>query len=179
MLLKKYTTDWVESFNALKNEIDKILAGLNYRIEHVGSTAVPGLDSKNIIDIDVIYENESEFDKIKARLEVGGYHHNGNQGIKEREVFKRGGNLSNPILDSIVHHFYVCPIHSKALERHLLSRDYLRKNEWARLMYQEMKYELAVKAGQDKKLYAELKERHVNDFIDSIIEKERNLSLIL
>lgn len=173
MLLKKYTSDWIESFNALKNEIDKSLIGLKYKIEHIGSTAVPGLDSKDIIDIDIIFEGESEFEKIKAGLIEIGYFHNGNQGIEDREVFKRTGEKSNPILDKISHHLYVCPVESKALERHLLSRDYLRNNDWARLEYQEMKYELANKAGQDKKRYAELKELNVNDFIDSIIEKER------
>lgn len=173
MLLKKYTTDWVESFIGIKKEIDKSLIGLKYQIEHVGSTSVPGLDSKDIIDIDIIYETEAEFDKIKAGLIEIGYYHNGNQGIEQREVFKRAGKIENTILDKIVHHLYVCPSESKALERHLLSRDFLRKNDWARIEYQEMKYELADNAGQNKKLYAELKERYVNDFIDLIIEKER------
>ncbi len=173
MLLKKYTSDWVENFIDLKKKIDKSLNELKYRIEHVGSTSVPGLDSKNIIDIDIIYESESEFKKIKAGLIDFGYYHNGNQGIEQREVFKRTGQTSDPILDKISHHLYVCHSESKALERHLLSRDFLRKNDWARLAYQEMKYELAEKAGQDKKRYAELKELNVNEFIDSIIEKER------
>jgi GrpB-like predicted nucleotidyltransferase (UPF0157 family) len=64
-------------------------------------------------------------------------------------------------------------LESKALERHILSRDFLRKNDWARWAYQEMKYDLAEKAGQNKKRYAELKELNMNEFIDSIIEKER------
>lgn len=174
MLLKKYTSDWIENFIEIKNKIDKSLTGLKYRIEHVGSTAVPGLDSKDIVDIDIIYENEYGFKKIKAALMEIGYYHNGNQGIEQREVFKRTGNIFDPILDKFSHHLYVCPLKSKALERHLLSRDFLRKNHWARLAYQEMKYDLAEKAGQNKKHYAELKELYVNDFIDSIIEKERN-----
>jgi len=98
----------------------------------------------------------------------------GNQGFENREVFKRNGNTINEILDSIRHHLYVCPKSSKALERHILSRDYLRKNDWARVQYQEMKYELAKKANQNKKLYAELKELNANNFIDKIIEKEKN-----
>ena len=73
-----------------------------------------------------------------------------------------------------MHHLYVCPIDSKALERHILSRNFLKKNEWARIKYQEMKYEIAEKANQDRKKYAELKEKNVNDFIDSIVEKEKN-----
>jgi len=177
MLLKKYTSDWINSFIDIKNVIDEALTGLEYSIEHVGSTAVADLDAKNIIDIDISHENEAEFDKIKARLLELGYYHNGNQGIEEREVFKRVRTTFNPVLDKISHHLYVCPVGSHALERHLLSRDFLRKNEWARIEYQEMKYELAEMAGQDKKRYAELKELNVNHFIDAIVEKQRAVVL--
>lgn len=177
MLLKKYTSDWINNFIDIKNVIDEALTGLEYSIEHVGSTAVADLDAKNIIDIDISHENEAEFDKIKARLLELGYYHNGNQGIEEREVFKRLRTTFNPVLDKISHHLYVCPVGSHALERHLLSRDFLRKNEWARIEYQEMKYELAEMAGQDKKRYAELKELNVNHFIDAIVEKQRAVVL--
>jgi GrpB-like predicted nucleotidyltransferase (UPF0157 family) len=177
MLLKKYTSDWINNFIDIKNVIDEALISLEYSIEHVGSTAVADLDAKNIIDIDISHENEAEFDKIKARLLELGYYHNGNQGIEEREVFKRVRTTFNPVLDKISHHLYVCPVGSHALERHLLSRDFLRKNEWARIEYQEMKYELAVMAGQDKKRYAELKELNVNHFIDAIVEKQRAVVL--
>jgi GrpB-like predicted nucleotidyltransferase (UPF0157 family) len=177
MLLKKYTSDWINNFIDIKNVIDEALISLEYSIEHVGSTAVADLDAKNIIDIDISHENEAEFDKIKARLLELGYYHNGNQGIEEREVFKRLRTTFNPVLDKISHHLYVCPVGSHALERHLLSRDFLRKNEWARIEYQEMKYELAEMAGQDKKRYAELKELNVNHFIDAIVEKQRAVVL--
>ncbi len=169
MLIESYNTNWIKNFNDIKFEIDNALTGLTYSIEHVGSTSVPNLDSKPIIDIDIIYSTHSDFEKIKRRLEAIGYYHNGNQGIEDREVFKRNGNLANEILDSVMHHLYVCSKDSKALERHILTRDFLRKNEWARLKYQQMKYEIAEKAGQDRKLYADLKELIVNDFIDSII----------
>jgi GrpB-like predicted nucleotidyltransferase (UPF0157 family) len=177
MLLKKYTSDWINNFIDIKNVIDEALISLEYSIEHVGSTAVADLDAKNIIDIDISHENEAEFDKIKARLLELGYYHNGNQGIEEREVFKRVRTTFNPVLDKISHHLYVCPVGSHALERHLLSRDFLRKNEWARIEYQEMKYELAEMAGQDKKRYAELKELNMNHFIDAIVEKQRAVVL--
>lgn len=107
-------------------------------------------------------------------MEQLGYYHNGNQGIEDREVFKRNGTFFCEILDTVRHHLYVCPAHSKALERHLLSRDVLRKNQQARAVYQQMKYELAAMADQNQKNYAALKELHVNTFIDAIIEQERN-----
>ncbi len=142
-------------------------------MEHIGSTSVPDLDSKSIIDIDIIYYHQDDFEKIKAGLLTMGYYHNGNQGIENRDVFKRNIGWTNQILDKIKHHLYVCPVDSKALERHILSRNFLRNNDWARLKYQQMKYELAEKANQDKKIYAELKELNVNDFIDSMIAKMR------
>ncbi len=173
MLIVEYTSDWITNFTDLKRGIESGLIGFEYQIEHVGSTSVPKLDSKPIIDIDIIYENESHFNKIKSGLIKIGYYYNGNQGIENREVFKRDGKSIHGILDTITHHLYVCPMDSKALERHILSRNFLRKNDWARLEYQEMKYELAQKANQNKKLYAQLKELKINNFIDRIIEKEK------
>jgi GrpB-like predicted nucleotidyltransferase (UPF0157 family) len=173
MILEKYSSNWITDFTAIKREIENALNGLSYTIEHVGSTAVPNLDSKPIIDIDIIYSTQLCFEKIKLGLEKTGYYHNGNQGIEDREVFKRTGKLTNEILDTIKHHLYVCPINSKALERHILSRNFLRKNDWARIKYQQMKYEVAEKANQDRKVYAALKEIHVNEFIDAIIEEEK------
>ena len=174
MLIETYTPNWIKDFTDIKREIENGLYELDFNIEHIGSTSVPNLDSKPIIDIDIIYSKQLEFEKIKLKLERIGYYHNGNQGIEDRDVFKRNRNLTNEILDRIKHHLYVCPINSKALERHILSRNFLRKNDWARLKYQEIKYKLAVKANQDRKKYAELKEQNVNDFIDAIIEKEKN-----
>jgi GrpB-like predicted nucleotidyltransferase (UPF0157 family) len=182
MLIETYTSNWIKDFTDIKSEIEKVLHGLDYTIEHVGSTSVPNLDSKPIIDIDIIYAKQLEFEKIKSELLKIGYFHNGNQGIEDRDVFKRNSGLTNEVLDKITHHLYVCPVDSRALERHILSRNFLRKNEWARIKYQQMKYELAEKANQDRKVYAALKELNVNDFIDSIIGEEKrthNIALAL
>ena len=173
MLIETYTSNWIKNFTDIKREIENWLDGLDCTIEHIGSTSVPNLDSKPIIDIDIIHSKKSDFKKIKSGLEKAGYYHNGNQGIEDRDVFKRYGKLTNTILDTVKHHLYVCPIDSKSLERHILSRNFLRKNDWARIKYQQMKYELAKKANEDRKVYATLKELNTNDFIDSIIEEEK------
>lgn len=76
MLIDKYTPTWIEDFEKLKLEIGNVLYELNFKIEHIGSTSVPNLDSKPIIDIDIIYFEESDFGKIKLRLERIGYYHN-------------------------------------------------------------------------------------------------------
>jgi GrpB-like predicted nucleotidyltransferase (UPF0157 family) len=173
MLLKKYTANWIKDFTDIKRELEIALEGNNFIIEHVGSTSTPNLDAKPIIDIDIIYFNPADFEIVKLKLEKIGYYHNGNQGIEDREVFKRNDVLKSKILDKIKHHLYVCPAGSIPLERHILSRDFLRKNDYARIKYQQMKYELAEKANQDKKQYAALKELNINDFIDEIILEEK------
>lgn len=173
MLIQPYTSNWINNFTDIKREIEIALRGMKFFIEHVGSTSVPHLDAKPIIDIDIVYPEPLDFEKVKGRLEKYGYYHNGNQGIQERDVFKRNGKRTNEILDTTKHHLYVCLVGSKALERHILSRNFLRKNDWARLKYQQMKYELAEKANQDRKVYAELKELIINDFIDAIIAEEK------
>jgi len=177
MILEKYSASWVTDFANIKLALQKaILPTIPYTIEHIGSTAVPNLAAKPIIDVDIIYTINTDFDKIKLGLLQIGYYHNGNQGIENREVFKRDGKHNNSVLDAVPHHLYVCPIGCKALERHLLFRNFLVKNQWAMLQYQQMKYELAIKANQDKKLYAYLKEMHTNKFIDLIIEKEKSIN---
>ncbi|WP_072008705.1 GrpB family protein [Hymenobacter sp. IS2118] len=95
MVLKKYTSDWIGNFTNIKCEIETVLSGIHCLIEHVGSTSVPQLDSKPVIDIDVIYYDPSDFEIIKSQLEGLGYYHNGNQGIQGRDVFKRDGCNSN------------------------------------------------------------------------------------
>lgn len=59
------------------------------------------------------------------------------------------------------------------MERHIFFRNFLRSNDWVRIEYQEMKYELAQNANQNKTVYAELKELNANEFIDKIIEKKK------
>lgn len=173
MLLHKYTSSWITDFEHIKKVINSVIKDVDVEIEHIGSTAVPDLDAKPIIDIDIIYSDLVSFESLKSSLLEIGYYHNGDQGIPDREVFKRSGTINHKILDTIAHHLYVCPSHSKAMERHVRTRDYLRKNTSARIYYQEMKYALALEANQDRKVYARLKELKINAFIDEIVAKER------
>lgn len=174
MLIHPYSATWITHFESIKNVLDEALQGLQVNIEHVGSTAVPGLAAKPIIDIDIVFQHTTSFIEIKQALEAIGYFHNGNQGIEDREVFKRIESAQHEVLDAIRHHLYVCSAESPALERHLVTRDYLRLNEKARAEYQQLKYDLAEKAGQDQKKYATLKEQYVNPLIDGFYTSTNN-----
>lgn len=174
MLLKGYTASWEYNFNKISHLIKDALPDTNISIEHVGSTSVPGLSAKPIIDIDIIFYLKADFDAIKRGLEKIGYYHNGNQGIPDREVFKRSNvGPKHNVLDTIIHHLYVCPDDSLELQKHILFRNYLKANEEARLQYQILKYAIAKEANQDRKKYTEFKEVLATEFINAILEKAR------
>lgn len=169
MLIQPYTAQWIADFASIQHILQEALLSLPISIEHVGSTSVPDLDAKPIIDIDVVMYAPLEFEMVKTRLEAIGYYHNGNQGIEGREVFKRQKMVAkHNVLDCIVHHLYVCPQDSTELRRHLAFRDYLRTYAEARLAYQHLKYAIAEEAQQNQKEYARLKELKAKDFITSL-----------
>lgn len=175
MLIEKYSARWPQQFREIELALGPIVSGIIEGVEHVGSTAVPDLDAKPIIDIDLIYADEAAFSRLRLGLMQLSYTYHGNQGIVQREVFKRNGKVLHPTLDAIPHHLYACPASSPELARHLLFRDHLRKNETARMEYCAKKHELAREADQDKKKYAALKEIRLGAWINEIVESEGNI----
>ena len=172
MLIQEYKKSWIDDFNNIKKVISEALAGLKISTEHIGSTSIPELVAKPIIDVDVVFYETSEFDELKVRLDKIGYYHNGNQGVIDREVFRRYTTSNkHDVLDFIAHHLYVCPANSEELRRHILFRNYLVANEDAKIQYQDLKYRIAAEAGQDRKRYAELKEVRARAFVNAIIAK--------
>lgn len=172
LLIREYNPQWASEFQAIQKIIMAALVDLPVSIEHIGSTAIPGLAAKPIIDIDIVMQEQTAFDTIKDRLATIGYRHHGNQGIPGREVFKRAAITAvQEVLDSIAHHLYVCPANSEELQRHLRFRDYLRTHEAARMEYEQLKYAIAEEANQDRKRYAPLKEIKATAFITDILEK--------
>ena len=102
-------------------------------------------------------------------MESLGYYHAGDQGIKDREVFKRALKPHpDAILDQISHHLYVCPFESIEWRRHVFFRNYLRTNPSMAEDYQRLKIAIAEAASQDRKQYALLKETRAIAFFDSI-----------
>lgn len=174
MLIQEYQEKWADDFEAIRRVIASALFPLNISIEHIGSTAIPNLAAKPIIDIDIIFDSKTDFAIIKNRLGKIGYFHNGDQGIPNREAFKRQeSSEQHEVLDTIKHHLYVCPTDSEELQRHLLFRDFLRQDENARQAYQTIKYQIAEEAKQDIKIYVEIKELKARDFINAIIERAK------
>jgi GrpB-like predicted nucleotidyltransferase (UPF0157 family) len=130
---------WAAEFEKIKSELASFLGDLAISIEHVGSTSVPGLWAKPIIDIDIVIENDL-FEAVKEKLAAIGYFHVGDLGIAEREAFDY--KSKNHLME---HHLYVCEKDSGELRRHLTFRNHLRTYQEHRDSYSEVKREMAGK----------------------------------
>ncbi|MBT9395243.1 GrpB family protein [Hymenobacter sp. NST-14] len=166
------TPHWAADFQALARVLSSALDGLEVAIAHVGSTAVPGLAAKPIIDLDLAYAPAVPWAALPAALTPLGYVHVGDQGLAGREVFKRpGGGPPHPVLDRIVHHLYACPANGAEYQRHVQFRDFLRHDEPTRRRYEALKRQLAAEAGQDAKRYAALKQVRARAFVAEVLEQ--------
>ena len=160
IIVLPYNLDWANQFLELKNIIWPKVLGVALSIEHVGSTSVPGLAAKPIIDIDIVIPDMSFLPKIIDGLATIGYEHRGNLGIQDRESFKSKQSL-------IKNNLYVCPKDSVALRNHICLRDTLRSDPQLRDEYALLKQELALKFAESIDEYIEGK----TDFILKILKK--------
>ncbi|NUS00115.1 MAG: GrpB family protein, partial [Kribbellaceae bacterium] len=135
------------------------LAGLPHRIEHVGSTAVPGLAAKPSIEVDVVVPAAEQVPAAIARLTAAGYRHEGDQGIPGREAFALPPDAVH------YHHLYVVVDGNKAFRDHILLRDHLRADAADRERYAERKRELAHLLSTDRTAYVSGKGALVEELI--------------
>ena len=161
--VEKYNPEWVSWFEQLCSFFDPKLAPHVIRFEHVGSTAIPGMISKPIIDLDIVIQI-ADFDEIKSRLETIGYVHQGDLGIPEREAFALEDFYLKDRLPP--HHLYVCDLNSKELHRHVTFRDYLREHPADAREYSELKQSLVDKYDGDRESYIAGKNQLVRAILD-------------
>ena len=137
-----YDRGWPVTFESLRSILWPALADVASSIEHVGSTSVPGLAAKPIIDISIVVPDSSDVPLGIERLATLGYVHQGDLGLKGREAFAHPDGLPR-------HHLYLCPRDSVALANHLALRDYLRTHPEAVREYGELKKRLAQRFPDD------------------------------
>ena len=172
--LSPHDPNWTSEFNELRTIFMQALGHLVLRVEHVGSTAIPDLLAKPILDIDIVIEDYSVFPQVVSTLKALGYEHRGNQGIFEREVFKptiAAAPLTTPRKTWMPHHLYVCSASARELRRHICFRDTLLSRSDLRREYEAMKISIAKRAMGDRRRYAELKERECREFVERVLEQ--------
>ncbi|RBL92173.1 GrpB family protein [Chitinophaga flava] len=153
-----YTEEWASTFRQLAAIYQQHLEGLITGIEHVGSTSVPGLAAKPIIDIDLLIKEPSQLPPVVAVLEKLGYTWRGDLGIPGRDAFGRNADTTPDDSKETVwmtHNLYVCQEGCISLKNHLQLRDFLRQHPEAAQQYGALKQELAVKYPYDIDQYIE------------------------
>jgi GrpB-like predicted nucleotidyltransferase (UPF0157 family) len=114
-------------------------------LEHVGSTAVPGLAAKPVLDIAAGYAASATPSVYVALLESLGYTYRGDGGLPGREFFRRGEPRS--------HHLHLVEEHGTHWRRYLRFRDALRADAAVRDAYAALKHELAYRHPRDREAY--------------------------
>lgn len=154
-LVEKYKPEWPCRFEIIKAFLGEEVSRICRRIEHVGSTSIPGMVAKPIIDIIIVIEPE-RWEDIKAILEDKGYNYWGTQGIPEREVFRLKEDMVK--YPPPFHHLYVCPEHSPELKKETAFRDYLKSHPDDAERLSALKWSLAEEFNNDKYPYMDGKD---------------------
>ena len=156
-----YTPLWKKSFQEEALRI-RIVLGKNLdAIYHIGSTAVPGLKARPVIDIMPVVQNISEVDRLYPHFEAMGYECMGEFGMPGRRYFRKGG-------DERTHQIHIFQRSSrKDIERHLAVRDFLRTHADVAARYGLLKSELAAACPYDIEAYCEGK----NAFMKELEQK--------
>jgi len=158
--IQEYDPQWPEEFETLRSRIAQVLDELAAAIEHIGSTAVPGLAAKPIIDVDILLRSAADFPLVCARLASLGYEHQGDLGVAGREAFRTAPG-------QLAHHLYVCPPGSPEYSRHIAFRDYLRSHPQDASVYAALKRNLADKSATDREAYTQGK----TDFVRQMLRR--------
>ena len=157
---------WAQSFSEISLIIAECLGNSILKIEHVGSTSVPGLAAKPIIDLDVVVSSRQVLPDVIYHLAILGYEHEGDLGIAGREAFRRRGE-DVPYCEArktwMNHHLYVCEAQSRELARHITFRDFLRANPDRALAYGKLKQQLTAQFPHDIDLYIQGKQEFIEE----------------
>jgi GrpB-like predicted nucleotidyltransferase (UPF0157 family) len=156
-----YDPLWPREFEAEADRILRACDDLSILLEHVGSTAVPGLSAKPIIDIAAgVPPRASRAPYIAALISLG-YEHLGAHGVPGRDYFRRGTPRT--------HHVHMVSWSSGTWRDHLFFRDYLRAHSDVAQEYAVLKRELAAQFPDDRQRYMEEKA----PFIKSVLRLAR------
>jgi GrpB-like predicted nucleotidyltransferase (UPF0157 family) len=154
-----YDTNWPRKFETHAKIIAGALGNTALGIEHIGSTAVPDLAAKPIVDILVVVPDSADESAYLPQLEAAGYV------LRVREPnWNEHRMFRTPEQDVHVH---IYSVGCEEIQRNLVFRNHLRRNIDDRRLYEQKKRKLAEKEWSDMNAYADAK----TEVIESIIAK--------
>ena len=154
-----YDPEWPERFEREAAAIRAVMNDEIVELEHIGSTSVPGLPAKPIIDLLLAVESFAPLDHYSALLEPLGYKHQPHVNDAERLFFWKGSPRT--------YHLHLVEYATWEHQRHLLFRDYLRTHPEAAAEYAALKRELAQRYKHDRLAYTNSK----GSFIEATVER--------
>jgi GrpB-like predicted nucleotidyltransferase (UPF0157 family) len=162
IVVTEYDEEWPTLFEQIAGPVRNAVADLGAEVEHIGSTSVPGLAAKPVIDIDVVVRSAADVPTAIERLRSLAYVYQGDKGVSGREAFlwPPGGRR---------HHLYVVVASSQPHADHIRFRDYLRRHPDVAHEYAALKRSLAKQHGSDQIGYTEAK----TDFIVGVLWSAR------
>ena len=164
IIVTEYNENWVQLFKIEATKIQEIFKDEIVEIHHIGSTAVPGLKAKPIIDIMPIVQNIEIVDTFNEKLIEIGYEALGELGIKGRRYFRKGG-------ENRTHQIHIYQIDNDIeIERHLAVRDYLKSHKKDVIEYGNLKERLANEFPKDIEGYSIGKDDFVKNLERRAIE---------
>jgi GrpB-like predicted nucleotidyltransferase (UPF0157 family) len=143
-----YNPAWPQQFETIRAHLWPAVGEVAVSVEHVGSTAVPGLAGKPVIDVDVVVPGQGAVPLAIRALEELGHSHRGDLGIRGREAFTAVPGLPT-------HHLYVVVRDSPAHRDHVDLRDRLRSHPSDADRYAAEKKRLAPLLVTDREAYVD------------------------
>ena len=153
---------WREAFAAEAEHVAAALGNNVVAIHHIGSTAIPTIFAKPIIDLLVEVKDIAEVDDKRSAMDSLGYKVKGEYGIPGRRYFSKDNSEGIR-----THHVHAFESGSDQIERHLAFRDYLITHPKDAQIYSELKRKLAQKHPYDVQAYMDGKD----DFIKDVDQK--------
>ena len=163
IVLVSYSSSWKQLFDAERHQLLAIFDGHDVRIEHVGSTSVPGLGAKPIVDIMLGADALSTIEAKIAALEACGYEY-----VPEHErVLPERRYFGKPRTRPRAFHLHAVQHGTRFWNDHIAFRDALRADAALAAQYFAVKSELAARCGDDRERYTEGK----SSFIQSVLSR--------
>ncbi len=171
-LVVEYDPKWIEEFDAIAVVLAEAFGSLANNIYHVGSTAIPGMIAKPVLDIDVELAPGVDIPTATSILIPIGYEYEGDLGIPDRYAYRNTSPavpFSNYRTSWMHHHLYVCPHESAELAKMLLFRDKLRNSAVLRKEYMQLKQKVLRIAKGVRQIYVDEKTRLGDDFFKRVL----------
>ncbi len=156
VIVVPHDPSWPRHFDVEARRIAERAGDIVVRLHHIGSTAIPGIHAKPIIDILMEVTALQALDAVTPELEALGYEAKGEFGIPGRRYFRK-----NDALGRRTHHVHAFESGTHDVQRHLAFRDYMIAHPAAAHAYGELKRELARQHPDDSKAYMDGKDAFV------------------